>query len=284
MSCRTAASFALLQGADLDDHVDLGSRPPGSRGASRAPCSPAGVAPSGKPTTEQTFTGAAAQLRGGQGTQIGLMQTAAKRYSRASAQSLRICARGRVGLQDRVVDVAGDVLGTGRGPTEPRPGGEDAARLGIFRDAGPRDRVAQKRCSSRAIRSRSSSDVRRSVPDGLGRRSARARAPVLDHGHAAQMPLLGALGRQEDVDDLLGQAGADQAGAEGQDVGVVVLAAVAGAREVVGQRGPHARDLVGDHGRADPGAVDHDRRDRTDPRRPPRPPPGRRPGSRPLHG
>ena len=50
----------------------------------------------------------------------------------------------------------------------------------------------------------------------------------------------------------------DLAGAERQDVGVVVLAGVPGQRLVVAGGGEHAGDLVGRHGRADAGAVDHD--------------------------
>ena len=46
--------------------------------------------------------------------------------------------------------------------------------------------------------------------------------------------------------------------AERQHVGVVVLAAVPGQRDVVTGRRAHAVHLVGGHGRADAGAVDHD--------------------------
>ncbi len=58
--------------------------------------------------------------------------------------------------------------------------------------------------------------------------------------------------------DLEGQGLSDEAGAERQDVGVVVLAAVARRREVVAVGGAHAGHLVGGHGRADAGAVDDD--------------------------
>ena len=59
-------------------------------------------------------------------------------------------------------------------------------------------------------------------------------------------------------DDLPGERLTDQPGPEGEDVGVVVLPAVAGGRDVVAQGRPHPGHLVGHHRRADPGPVDHD--------------------------
>ena len=52
--------------------------------------------------------------------------------------------------------------------------------------------------------------------------------------------------------------GTDQAGTEGQDIGMVVLTAVASRREVVAEGGPDTRNLVGHHRRADAGPVDDD--------------------------
>ena len=54
--------------------------------------------------------------------------------------------------------------------------------------------------------------------------------------------------------------GADQRRPQRQHIGVVVLAAVACGRQVVTQGGPHAGELVGRHGRADPRAI-HDHPD-----------------------
>ena len=79
-----------------------------------------------------------------------------------------------------------------------------------------------------------------------------------DLGDALAVPFRAPRGGEERVGDLEGQALADHPGAEGQHVGVVVLAGVAGHRGVVGVGGADARDLVGGHRGADAGAVDDD--------------------------
>ena len=66
------------------------------------------------------------------------------------------------------------------------------------------------------------------------------------------------LGAEENVDDALGRREVDLSAAERENVGVIVLPAVARQRLVVGRRGEDAGDLVGGHGRADAGAVDED--------------------------
>ena len=60
------------------------------------------------------------------------------------------------------------------------------------------------------------------------------------------------------LDDLLGQADADDAAAHGQHVGVVVRAGQAGGVQVVAQRGAHTADLVGGDLLALPAAAEHD--------------------------
>jgi hypothetical protein len=81
---------------------------------------------------------------------------------------------------------------------------------------------------------------------------------ISKHRDPIQVARFRTFGRQPDVDDLLRQSGADKTGAKRQHVGIVVLAAVAGARQIVGERRSHIRYLVCDHARPDPGAVDHD--------------------------
>ena len=60
------------------------------------------------------------------------------------------------------------------------------------------------------------------------------------------------------VDDLLGEADADDAGTDRQHVGVVVLAGHAGGVEAVAQRGAHAAHLVGGELLALAAAAEHD--------------------------
>ena len=50
------------------------------------------AAPNGKPMTEATTTSVPRRLSAARRTQVGLMQTAAKRYSAASAQSRSMSA------------------------------------------------------------------------------------------------------------------------------------------------------------------------------------------------
>ena len=64
--------------------------------------------------------------------------------------------------------------------------------------------------------------------------------------------------REERVDDLLGEADADDAGADRQHVGVVVGPRQARRVEVVAQRRPHAAHLVGGELLALPAAADDD--------------------------
>ncbi len=74
---------------------------------------------------------------------------------------------------------------------------------------------------------------------------------------ALGMPSSAEFGGEPGFKDLLGQGFADEAGAQGEQVGVIVLAAIGGGGEVVAHAGAHAGDLVGGHAGADPGAVDH---------------------------
>ena len=64
------------------------------------------------------------------------------------------------------------------------------------------------------------------------------------------------LGVQEGLEDFLGCGPADQPGAHGDDVRVVVLHALMGGVDVVSQGATDARDLVGRHHGANPGAAD----------------------------
>src|SRR3990172_6005274 len=60
------------------------------------------------------------------------------------------------------------------------------------------------------------------------------------------------------LDDLLGEVDADQPGAQGEHVGVVVLAAVDGGRVVITQRSAHARHFVRRYRAADARAIHED--------------------------
>ena len=63
---------------------------------------------------------------------------------------------------------------------------------------------------------------------------------------------------EEDTDDFSGQARADDAAAHGQDVGVIVAAAVFCREAVVAESGPDAVDFVGSNADADTCAADED--------------------------
>ena len=63
---------------------------------------------------------------------------------------------------------------------------------------------------------------------------------------------------RNDPDDVEGALGRRDAGAEREDVGVVVLAREAGGLEVHHRRGADAGDLVGGERHADAGAADQD--------------------------
>ena len=81
------------------------------------------------------------------------------------------------------------------------------------------------------------------------------------------------VGGEEDVNESEREVLGEVAGAEREDVGVVVLAGVLRRREVERHRGAHAGDLVRDHARSDARAVDDD----AEPRLPARDRLGRRP-------
>lgn len=65
-------------------------------------------------------------------------------------------------------------------------------------------------------------------------------------------------GGEPGAKDLFGLRGGEEAAAEGKDIGRVVFAGVAGGGAVVAEGGANAGELVGGHGGADAGAVDHD--------------------------
>lgn len=58
------------------------------------------------------------------------------------------------------------------------------------------------------------------------------------------------------MDDLFGEVAADEFGAEREDVGVVVFAAVDGGSMVVAEGGTYAGDFVGGHATANASVVD----------------------------
>ncbi len=91
MSSRTWACSPLLS-APMLMTMSI-SRAPSriARRASKALIS-VGVAPNGKPTTEATPTSVSRRSSAARRTQVGLTQTAAKRYSAASAQSRSMSA------------------------------------------------------------------------------------------------------------------------------------------------------------------------------------------------
>ena len=75
---------------------------------------------------------------------------------------------------------------------------------------------------------------------------------LLEHVHAALVTTALELGVEPLVDDHLGELGAHDARAEGEDVRVVVHAGELGAKGLGAHDGAHALDLVG--GQADPHA------------------------------
>ena len=90
--------------------------------------------------------------------------------------------------------------------------------------------------------------------------SSAKRAPSRELAHAAAEVLLGREPRvEEGLDQLERERRADDLGAEAHHVHVVVLDALVGRVDVVAERGPDARDLVGRDAGPDPGPADHDR-------------------------
>jgi hypothetical protein len=65
-------------------------------------------------------------------------------------------------------------------------------------------------------------------------------------------------GGQESLDHFESSRGSDDTGAEGEDVGVVMLASKAGGEYVVSQGGTDAGDSVGGDGNSDAGTADGD--------------------------
>ena len=208
-----------------------------------------GCAPSGKPTTQQTFTERAPQQR------RRLPDVARVHADREEAVPARLVAelldvgRRRLRLEQGVVDQARHPLQRHR------------------RRAGRRARPAPAAaaCTRSAMRGDVLGGQRAAQPgDGVLMRSS---LHVPNHLHARPVAIGRAGGRQEDVDDAVGRVGRRLARAERQHVGVVVLAAVPRQRLVVAGGRQHAGHLVGRHRRADPGAVHHDAEVGTRPRR-----------------
>ena len=79
-----------------------------------------------------------------------------------------------------------------------------------------------------------------------------------DFVEAALVAAAGVGSGQEGLDHFEGGGGSDDAGAEGEDVGVVVFAGEAGGDYVVSQSGADAADFVRCDGDADTGAADGD--------------------------
>src|SRR5262245_15020305 len=128
---------------------------------------------------------------------------------------------------------------TGR-PRDPR---EAASRPGRRRPpaggsgkaygAAPRDGAGPRR-----------SRLRRVGPDPSSYGAIVFPLDRFDLRDAGAVPGLGVLRGQEDGNHLAKVLERDETGAEGEDVGVVVLAGVPGLRLVVARRGPDARHLV----------------------------------------
>ena len=76
--------------------------------------------------------------------------------------------------------------------------------------------------------------------------------------HAAGMAAAFKLRGQERLRDLFGHVGADDAGAHGQHVGVIMAAGHFGTVAVAAQGAADTADLVGSHGHTDAGSADHD--------------------------
>ena len=162
---------------------------------------------------------------------------------------------GGVGPQQGVVDVLGEVLRhVGAGAAVAEAGGAVGHHLRSVLQTlvGV---LAGKGCQHLA-----GDDLDEFVAiDHLsGSRPQIALLDVGDLGDPPGVPVRAPWCCQPLVDDLQGEALPDETGAEGEDVGVVVLAAVAGRREVVAERRPHPGHLVGGHARTDAGAVDDD--------------------------
>ena len=231
-----------------------------------------GVAPSGKPTTVQTSgdrpRGAAAQRL----TWIGFTQTEAKPYCAASSQSLSISRVGGVGLEERVVDERRQVLRhLADAEASPRRGSRSLRRTSIERADRPSGAPGRAVAAGRAAGAAGAP----AQPPAAGAEERRVRRPGsaviwpdegvaigedgrgfggedmaagpsagfgplgverVDHRDPPLVAVDGAVGGEEDVDDLQARVLGEVAGAEGQDVGVVVLPRVLRGRDVEGHR------------------------------------------------
>ena len=156
----------------------------------RRPSPRPGVAPSGKPTTVQTWVSEPRSSSAHSGTQTGFTQTVAKPCSRASAHSVSICSRRGVGLEQRVVDQARDL------PRVESAAGLEAEALGAVAEQAAHavGAAAARGGVARAGRLRS----RRAAPGRRGRSPRPAGRPSFldssprspDLGHAAGVALL----------------------------------------------------------------------------------------------
>ena len=207
------------------------------------------------------------------------MHTLAKPCWTASAHSLSMSAARRVRLEERVVDVPrkvrGDVAGLARIGDARGAAGDDLGDLGraagrAAADAGRAVEAVGARtgpCGSGEAGHHLAGDRLDELGAVVGRGGHRGSSALglryccsmaVIFATRGAVPFRAPRGGEEGVDDLEGQPLADHPGAEGQHVGVVVLARVAGHRGVVGVRRAHAGDLVGGHRGADAGAVDDD--------------------------
>ena len=92
----------------------------------------------------------------------------------------------------------------------------------------------------------------------VGQAQVRKLDLVTEHGHAMEVTSLRAFGLEPHVHYLFRQSGTDKPGPKRQDIGIVMLAAVAGTGQVVGHCRPDARNLVRCHARTDTCTVNHD--------------------------
>ena len=163
----------------------------------------------------------------------------------------------RTGLKQCVIDIAGQIAGNASGSLS----GGDAGQSG---GTEPHEfsccfRIVANAIAARLVAGYRTQYLMQAIYHLINVliRQLQAAAFVSEHCDSIQMARFGAVGCQPDVDDLFRQSCANKASAKGQYIGIVVLATVAGAGEIVGKRRPNIRHLVRDHARTYTSAVNH---------------------------
>ena len=195
------------------------------------------------------------QFGGGQRHPIWIDADAGEAVFTGLAADFANVGCGRVGAQQRVIDLRGerriDVRQRLAGGNTGGSGGENLAVIGLRRRSFSRRDIA--RGSPRRFQRQA----------GLARLVGRCPLQVrlidfLDFVDARGVTAARERRREPRAKHLFGLGGAQQTTAQRQDVGIVVFPAVSCGSSIITQGCAHSRKFIGDHGGADSSAVDDD--------------------------